>query len=69
MYLQLILLLFLCFRYGMRYMAKVMYNALRTKFPKAPEKDVLKVYIVHPTCAHKCVTHVHCKQHLLLETV
>ena len=32
-----------CFRYGMRYMAKVLQDALRNKFPDAPEKDVLKI--------------------------
>ncbi|XP_064650547.1 ras GTPase-activating-like protein IQGAP1 isoform X2 [Lineus longissimus] len=29
--------------YGMRYIAKVMKNALHVKFPEAPEKDVLKI--------------------------
>lgn len=29
--------------YGMRYMAKVLREALMTKFPEAPEKDVLKI--------------------------
>ena len=29
--------------YGMLYMAKVLYNSLRRKFPETPEKDVLKV--------------------------
>ena len=29
--------------YGMLYMAKVLYNALRRKFPATPEKEVLKV--------------------------
>lgn len=28
--------------YGMLYMAKVLYNSLMEKFPKAPEKDILK---------------------------
>ena len=32
-----------CFRYGMRYMAKVLQDALHHKFPDAPEKDVLKI--------------------------
>ncbi len=35
--------LLLTFRYGMRYMAKVLRNALHEKFPDAPEKDVLKI--------------------------
>lgn len=29
--------------YGMRYLAKVLRSALMTKFPEAPEKDVLKI--------------------------
>ena len=40
---QTLSLCFMRFRYDMRYMAKVMYDTLRSKFPKAPEKDVLKV--------------------------
>jgi hypothetical protein len=28
----------------MRYMAKMMRSALRTRFPSAPDKDVLKVF-------------------------
>lgn len=31
------------FRYGMRYMAKVMRNALHEHFPTVPEKETLKV--------------------------
>ena len=31
------------YRYGMRYMAKVLKAALEQKFPEAAEKDVLKV--------------------------
>lgn len=30
--------------YSMRYMAKVLKNSLREKFPQAPEKDILKVF-------------------------
>jgi hypothetical protein len=33
--------------YSMLYMAKVMYNALREKFPATPEKEVLKVSLAN----------------------
>jgi hypothetical protein len=33
------------YRYGMRYMAKVLKASLNQRFPEAAEKDVLKVRI------------------------
>ena len=38
-------LLIVLFRYGIRYIAKVLKHSLETKFPDASEDDVLKVNI------------------------
>ena len=40
---QFLCVCFSMLRYGMRYMAKVMRDALKGKFPQAAEKDILKV--------------------------
>jgi hypothetical protein len=40
--------------YGMLYIAKFLYSTLMEKFPKAPEKEILKVQIKYYICV--CVS-------------
>ena len=45
------------FRYGMRYMARVLKAALEKKFPEAAEKDVLKVIQINFTETRICASY------------